>query len=357
MKRIIFVFIILFLADSSYAQIDFMKGTLSDAFQKSKTEKKLLMVDVFTDWCKWCVELENKVYSQKDVYEFANSNQVNFKIDAEKGEGLEFAKKYKVNAYPTVLFLDAEGNEVDRILGYVPKKDFLEMMTDYNKGVNTFGYLKKKLEKDPDNLDANLKIADKYTALGDNKEAKTHLEKIITVDPQNTLGKTADAKFRLAGMADKEQIIPELEKFIGEYPNNDNVKDAYISIAEIYYYDKKDPDNAGKYYQEAFSKYPDYDGLRSSYGQFLNARAGQIASDSLSKPEDYKKGLDLIDQALPYVTGSVNEASSYYLQSKILYNLADYQKANESIDKALKIFDRKLYRDLKTAVEKKLGPE
>jgi len=357
MKKIIFVSVILFLAHTTFAQIDFIKGSLSDAFQKAKTEKKILMVDVFTDWCKWCVELDNKVYSQKDVYEFANSSQVNFKIDAEKGEGVDFAKKYKVNAYPTVLFLDGDGNEIDRILGYLPKKDFFEMMTDFNKGINTFAYLKNKLEKDPENLDANLKIADKYIALGGNAEAKKHLDKVVQVDPQNTLGKTDDAKFRLASLADKDHIIPELDAFIKEYSSSENLKDAYISIAETYYYEKKDLDNSVKYYAEALKLFPSEEGVRSSYGQFLNARAGDIASDSLSKPEDYKRGLELIDQALPYVAGSVNEASSYYLQSKLYYNLAEYKTANECIGKALKIFDRKLYRDLKTAVEKKLDSE
>jgi tetratricopeptide (TPR) repeat protein len=53
--------------------------------------------------------------------------------------------------------------------------------------------------------------------------------------------------------------------------------------------------------------------------------------------------------------GSVNEASSYYIQSKLLYNLKDFTKALESIDKALSIFNRKLYRDQKTKVEKQLS--
>jgi thioredoxin-related protein len=357
MKKIIGLIIFLFLARPSFAQIDFMKGSLADAFQKAKSENKVLMVDVYTEWCKWCVELDNKVYSKKDVYEFANANQVNYRIDAEKGEGVDFAKTYKVKGFPTVLFLNGNREEIDRIFGYVPEKDFLEMMTDYNKGINTFDYLEKKLEKNPEDLDANLLIADKYMSLGDNDKAKGYLEKIIQTDPQNTLGKTVKAKFRLAELADKDHIIPEMESFISEYPNDDEVKDAYITIADAYYYDKKDPDDAQKYYREALSKFPDYDGLRSSYGQFLNARAAGIAYDTLSTAEDYAEGLKLTDEALPYVAGSVNEASSYFIQSKIYYYLEEYQKADGLIDKALKIFDRKLYRDLKEAIEKKLGIE
>ncbi len=36
----------------------------------------------------------------------------------EKGEGPSLAEKYGVSAFPTMLFLDHEGNVLDRIIGY-----------------------------------------------------------------------------------------------------------------------------------------------------------------------------------------------------------------------------------------------
>jgi thioredoxin-related protein len=355
MKKIILLAIIALFITPSFSQIKFEKGTLNDIFERAKSENKIVMVDVMTDWCKWCIELDNKVYSNKEVADFANTNQVNYKIDAEKGEGIDFAKKYNVKGFPTVLFLKPTGEEIDRVYGYVPLKDFNEMMRDYNKGINTQQYLKELLVMEPNNIEANLKLADKESSLGEIESAKARLKTIIEIDPENKSGKTDDAKYKLAASSDEKTIVNNLETFINENPNSDVLNDAYISLSEAYAYTAKDKDKAEKCYKRTLELYPDYDAARSSYGQYLNGVAIGLADKKDATEEEYKQGLALIDQAIPYVTGSVNEASSYYIQSKLLFNLKDYAKANESIDKALKIFDRKLYRDHKEKVEKQLS--
>jgi thioredoxin-related protein len=353
MKKIIILISLFILTQISFSQIKFEKSSLSEVLEKAKSENKVLMVDVLTDWCKWCIELDNKVYEDHEVADFANANQINFKIDAEKGEGIEFAKKYKISGYPTVLFLDGNGNEIDRIYGYYPKKEFFVMMQDYNKGVNTFNDLTQKLEKDPANIDANLKMADKYIALGETDKAKAHLNKIIETDPGNAAGKTDDAKFKLASIAQKETVISELQNFIKENPGSDVLKDACQTLAEYYYGVNNDVANADMCYKDLLAKYPEDENIRSSFGQYLNSRALNFA-DKGKGTEEYNTGLKLINEALPYVKGSVNEASSYYVQSKLYYNLKDYNNALESVNKALKIFDRKLYRDHKEKIEKEL---
>ena len=60
------------------------------------------------------------------VISFALNNLVSFKIDAEKDYGVELVKKYNVSAYPTIIFLDDKGGEIDRIVGYLPPDKFLK---------------------------------------------------------------------------------------------------------------------------------------------------------------------------------------------------------------------------------------
>ena len=354
MKKLIILSALIFTANLTFAQVDFKKGSVDEILAMAKSENKIVMVDVLTDWCKWCIELDNKVYAKPEVYEYANSKMINYKIDAEKGEGVDFAKKYKIEGYPTILFLDGRGNEIDRIYGYVPAKEFKEMIVDYNNGVNTFGYLKDEVAKNPDNIEASLKLADKYSMYGETDKAKEQLNKIISLDPSNTKGKTDDAKLNLASFSPKEQKAGALESFIKDNPVSDKLKDAYISVSESYYYDLNDAASSDKWFSETLSKFPNDDMVKSSYGQYLNAKAVALA-DKGTGEEDYKKGLVLIDEALPYVSGSVNEASSYYIQSKLYYNLKVYSTALESVNKALKIFDRKLYRDHKEKIEKQLS--
>jgi thioredoxin-related protein len=354
MKKAVLLIALFFISSTAFSQIDFKKGSVADMLAMAKAEKKLVMIDVMTEWCKWCVELDNKVYAKKDISDFANANQINYKIDAEKGEGVDFAKKYKIQGYPSILFLDGDGNEVDRVYGYVPAKDFMEMMQDYNKGINTFSYLKAEVEKNPSNIEASLKLADKYSMYSENDKAKVLLNKIVALDGSNAGGKTDDANFRLISFTEKEEKAKQLEAFITNNPASDQLKDAYVSISETFFYELSDLPSSEKWFKDALSKYPNDESVNSSYGQFMNQRAAGLA-DKGTGEEDYKKGLSFIETALQYVAGSVNEASSYYIQSKLYFNLKDYAKAKDSIDKALKIFDRKLYREQKEKVEKQLS--
>ncbi len=356
MKKFSVLLALLFIIGTSHSQIKFEKGSLADVISKAKSENKVLMVDVLTDWCKWCIELDNKVYSSPQVYEFANAKQVNYKIDAEKGEGIDFANKYKVNGYPTILFLDGNGNEIDRLIGYYPAKDFYEMMVDYNKGINTFKALNAALGKDPNDIPANLKLADKYMSYGELDSARVHLNKIIEIDPKNLSGKTDDAKYKIASLSKKDDIIQNLESFINEYPESEMLKNAYISLAESCFMVNNDIPSAERYFKEVISRFPDDEYVNISYGEYLNGRAFGLMNDTNSTEEDYKKGLTLIDEALSYTKSSVNEGSSYFIQSKLFFNLKEYSKALISIDKAIEIFDRKLYRDHRQTIMSIVGP-
>lgn len=354
MKKAALLIALFFISSTAFSQIDFKKGSVSEVLAMAKAENKIVMIDVLTEWCKWCIELDNKVYAKKEVSDFANANLISYKIDAEKGEGVDFAKKYQIKGYPSILFLDGDGNEIDRIYGYVPAKDFLEMMQDYNKGINTFSYLKTEVEKNPSNIEASLKLADKYSMYSESDKAKELLNKIVEMDGSNAGGKTDDAKFRLILFTEKDEKAKQLEVFIKDNSNSDQLKDAYVSLSETYYYELSDMPTADKWFKETLAKYPNDDAVNSSYGQYMNQVAVGFA-DKGTGPEDYNKGLGFIETALKYVAGSVNEASSYYIQSKLYFNLKDYSKALESVDKALKIFDRKLYREHKTKVEQQLS--
>lgn len=344
----------LFFIQLSFSQVQFTEGSLADVMSKAKTENKVLMVDVLTDWCKWCIELDNKVYSKKDVGDFANANQINYKIDAEKGDGIDFAKKYGVSGYPTILFIDKDGNEIDRVVGYIPAKDFLATIMDYNKGVNTLAYLQTALAKDPENIEACLKMADKQMTLGNDADAKKYLQNIIDKDPENKSGKKDDAEYKLASMSDKETVVQNLTTFIEKNQISDVLKDAMISLAESYAYSKNDYDNTDKTYSQLAEKFPNDESVSSSRGQYLISRAVNVA-DKEKEDAKFKDALVWIETAMPLVAGSVNEASANYVKSKLQFNLKDYQGALESVDKALKIFNRKLYRDHKEKIEKQLS--
>lgn len=108
--------------------IIFEQGSLKEALTKAKQnpeKPKLVFVDCFTDWCGPCKYMANNVFTLQHVGEFFNSTFVNIKIDMEKGEGIEVGRKYDVRAYPTFLILDANGEEINRIIGGNKSNEFI----------------------------------------------------------------------------------------------------------------------------------------------------------------------------------------------------------------------------------------
>jgi len=66
-----------------------------------------------------------EVFPTQVIGEFMNPKFVSVKINAEKGEGVQISKKYKINAYPTMV-VDASGKELGRIVGYKTPRELIE---------------------------------------------------------------------------------------------------------------------------------------------------------------------------------------------------------------------------------------
>jgi thiol:disulfide interchange protein len=105
----------------------FQTGTLQEALDLAKKENKLVFVDFYTTWCGPCKLLKKNTFSNESVGTYYNEKFINITIDAEKGEGIDLAKKYNVIAYPTLIFLDSDGNMKHQALGYKSHEEFLEL--------------------------------------------------------------------------------------------------------------------------------------------------------------------------------------------------------------------------------------
>jgi len=86
--------------------------------EKAQSEDKLIFLDAYAEWCGPCKMMSKNVFTDEQVANFYNDKFINAKIDMEKGEGVELARKYKVQAYPTLLYIDGEGSIAHRAIGY-----------------------------------------------------------------------------------------------------------------------------------------------------------------------------------------------------------------------------------------------
>ena len=103
-------------------QTDFGKASA-----EAKADNKYILMDFSgSDWCGWCMKLDEEVFSKKAFKEFAKSDLVCVLVDFPRAKKLpakqtrqndELQNKYKIHGYPTVILLSPDGEQAG-IIGY-----------------------------------------------------------------------------------------------------------------------------------------------------------------------------------------------------------------------------------------------
>jgi len=142
--------------------IEFDHSAWKEILAKAKSSNKIIMLDAYTSWCGPCKWMAKNVFTQPEVATYYNSTFVNAKIDMEKGEGIELAKKYGVQAYPTFLYINGDGELIHRVCGGMEGADFITQgKTALDNTANYFSVRKKFKDNPKDNAIQFFEAADR----------------------------------------------------------------------------------------------------------------------------------------------------------------------------------------------------
>ncbi len=118
LPQYLLLIIILFVSCKSSQEIAEVDGPLiqyessallTEVLDKAERKNKIVFVDIYTDWCLPCKVMDKEIFQDEATAAFMNENFINYKVNAEKGEGPDINLIYSVNGYPTLLFLDSKG--------------------------------------------------------------------------------------------------------------------------------------------------------------------------------------------------------------------------------------------------------
>ena len=108
--------------------IKFTHTSLAEAKAMAKKSGKLVFIDCYTTWCGPCKVLSTKVFTDPAVGAYFNKNFINVKLDMEKSaDGRAVGSQYAVQAYPTLLFINAKGDLVKRSVGLKNSQQLLDI--------------------------------------------------------------------------------------------------------------------------------------------------------------------------------------------------------------------------------------
>lgn len=103
--------------DSS--KVRFVQKSFGEAVAQAQREGKVIFFDAYTTWCGPCKQMDREVFSDPRVADFFNEKMVSVKFDMESGEGPALKARFDISAYPTFVFIAADGATVlHKLVGY-----------------------------------------------------------------------------------------------------------------------------------------------------------------------------------------------------------------------------------------------
>ncbi|AFD06583.1 thioredoxin family protein [Solitalea canadensis] len=372
-KSIITVFLIGFSFIKAYAQnenkgIKFFQGTVKETFAKAKQENKLIFVDCYTSWCGPCKWMEKYVFTNDTAASYYNKTFVNYKLDMEKGEGIDFRKQYGVNSFPTYLFLDANGKLVHKAAGRMPTTEFVSIAqktsdpketsssleSRYNNGDKSAGFLFKYITSlKNSNREKALLVYKELVAQTADKNLLTdegwELIKLYPLDEESRLYKFLMAnKTHFVSKYGSDEV-DKIQKTAVERALNaaiyKNDKDSFFKRLDTYRQDKNaDESTAAEmelmYY--LYSKdYPSFIKQASQYSQTVlkknDAKLSFVARYCLNSTEETEALQQACAMAHQATELNGKEFSNYSTYAELCYKLNNKNEALRAAQISLQV--------------------
>ncbi len=95
----------------------FLTGELQKAVDEAKSKKQLILIDFFGIWCPPCNMLDELTFSTA-AFQTAFRGIVKIKLDVDDPVSFEAKNRWSIGAYPTLVLVNADLEEIDRVVGF-----------------------------------------------------------------------------------------------------------------------------------------------------------------------------------------------------------------------------------------------
>ena len=158
--------------------------------------------------------------------------------------------------------LRSSGDEVDRVVGYVPPKEFVSKINDYLAGKGTLSALLAEEPSKASDYKFLGELGEKLRDHGLYAEANQRFETVVNGDRTNQSGAADDALFAMGRIALKQKRFADAVSDFSElgemFPKSDLIGDASFQVG--YTYEKSgDKDKAIEKYREFLAKFPKHE--------------------------------------------------------------------------------------------------
>ena len=241
------------------------RTSLDQASAEARASNKPLLVDFRADWCAPCKVMERDVYTDA-FFAAVAPRLVPVQIDFDKQRAL--ARKYRVEALPTIVFTDSYGTELFHFSGYIGPKTMEGLLAALPADIGEFNRLGQMLIAEPKNVDTLSSMGRGLRAAGlfltSNEYYARALPRANRAAREAMLADTGRNYLDLKQGRDAASVF---EKCLKDFPASPSIAEWTIALAEAYSVMEK-PDRARQVldaYLAAHPGTPDVEAARRRY--------------------------------------------------------------------------------------------
>ena len=103
----------------------FQNSTWEKYKDSAKATKKIILLQCGADWCLPCKQMEKYSFTDAVFLKYAAKNLFCFHLDAAAFDDINTINEFKVEKYPTTIFINEKGKEIKRLIGFQSAKNLI----------------------------------------------------------------------------------------------------------------------------------------------------------------------------------------------------------------------------------------
>lgn len=251
---------------------------------------------------------------------------ISLKYNANEEIGNQYFKKYNCQGVPHMLFVDSEGKEVDRIIGFLPPTEYLLRIQDIAQKKNTLRDYLSRYNNGEINANIISAIALKYENRKENEKAAKFYSILIKEYPDPSSEYYKQGKYFLASHEFFNGNDNALKNYVSDNPDSPFHFDAYRKI--VYHYAHTEQmEKELSAYREMLSIFPNDPRSLNSYAW----RMAEIETNLEDALEKVQKAVVIT------ADDPQQQANIIDTEAEVLWKMKRYDDAINSIEKAISI--------------------
>ena len=243
---------------SEHRELKWLRSYAS-AVEVAKKQNKLVIADLYTNWCFWCVVMDQQTFHHPLVVEQMGERYVWLRLNTETEEdGSILAGRFGVVSYPTTVVFEPAEELFEKIQGFRLPADFQEAVSQADRRLRALMELRDRVRTNPRDSSLKFDLAHRYLARREYGRAEKCYRALIK---DGTVDQLDECYFSLAlclaSQWKEAEAAPYLARLRERFPHSKILPDAQAMEGQLYF-KLGQPEKAVQLWRQYLAQSPDH---------------------------------------------------------------------------------------------------